>query len=113
MEIGSIAAKEVPLARRWSARAHRVSRGTIRKPPPTPRRPLARPASEPIAALIRKSDGCCLSIGCSREAADVEVDDLLIFEQIFAGALESILTEHEDAYAHWAWRRVSRVFCCA
>src|SRR5450759_2520830 len=69
--------------------------GTMTKPPPTPSRPPASPAMPPIAASTRRYEGGS-PISDSREPADVEVHDLLIFQQILARALEAVLPEDED-----------------
>src|SRR3979411_2531398 len=97
MAMGRIAASEVPVARCWSTPAHSGWSGTIRKPPPTPRSPLARPANAPIAASILTSERLLVSITrvASGEPAHVQVDPLLIFEQILSRAVQPVLAKHE------------------
>src|SRR5579859_6433381 len=57
--IGRIAVSEVPLARRCDIRDHITWSGTNRNPPPTPRRPLVKPAMPPMAAeTILAGPGC-------------------------------------------------------
>src|ERR1700738_2508478 len=98
MAMGRIAASEVPVARCWSTPAHSVWSGTIRKPPPTPSSPLARPASAPMAASILTSERFLVSMATvgSGEPAYVQVDHLLIFEQILSRTFEPVLSQHED-----------------
>src|SRR6266511_1322648 len=49
----TMAASEVPVARRSSKANHRISRGTMTVPPPTPKRPEKSPAAVPMAASFR------------------------------------------------------------
>src|SRR3954453_20940387 len=49
----TMAASEVPVARRSSNANHRMSRGTMTVPPPTPKSPEKTPAAVPMAASFR------------------------------------------------------------
>ena len=49
---GTIAASDVPAARRWSKPRISTSSGTITVPPPTPNRPESSPASRPMPRQV-------------------------------------------------------------
>ena len=52
---GTIAASEVPAARRWSKRRNSTRNGTMTVPPPTPKSPDSSPASRPMPMQVRRN----------------------------------------------------------
>src|ERR1700674_1312162 len=107
--IGRIAARDVPVARCWVRLAQMTCSGTMTKPPPRPSNPPASPPIAPMAVSMRRSVRSGVSLRGSREAPDVQVHDLLIIEEILAGAFEAVLPEHQDIGPLRVLERLARV----
>src|ERR687893_2731670 len=54
MEMGTMAASDVPWARGWPMWSTRTSGGTISPPPPTPNRPDRNPAARPTSTIFSR-----------------------------------------------------------
>src|SRR5688572_7285825 len=76
MAIGSTAASDVPWARRWSIFITSTRAGTMRMPPPTPKRPDRNPAINPTTpARTRLGPG---RVGAARTEVDSDGTDELL-----------------------------------